>query len=174
MADIVVYRAKNTKTISEYAGSRLAAIEKWKLDRDTYSEKLGGRKLHGISLYTGGWIIQGYVKNSYSEELPPGWRLAKSRGSWEIVPAKRSPEGKEHVAELQKLNLAEAKYPGFPQILSAKNHSVFPRLRRYDNEYFVVLSMEVDDSGVDQAQWERITLAEFYTATENKEYEEYK
>lgn len=174
MTDIVVYRAKNIETIIEYIEKRLDTIEKWKIARDAYSEKLGGRKLHGISLYTGGWIIQGYVKNSYSEELPPGWRLAKSRGSWEIVPAKRTPEGKEHVVELQKLNLAESKYPGFPLMLHSKTHGVFPRLRRYDDMYFMVLSMEADDSGVDQAQWERITLAEFYAATENKEYEEYK
>lgn len=174
MSDIVAYRAKNISALEQYLNARKKQIESFNENCKEFKKKYNVDNLTGIQMYAGGWVIEGYVKKKYNEAVPVGWRLAKVRGSWEVVPAKRTPEGKEIAEELRtKLYLPNVKYPGFPEMLFAKNHSVFPRLRKYsDTEYFIVLSMPADDSGVDQAIWEKTSLADFYAATENKEFEE--
>lgn len=173
MSEIVAYKAKNIDGLLEYVDARQERVEKFNNDCKAYRETIDNRSLHGFKSFMGGWVIQGYVKEKFREDLPVGWRNDKSRGSWEVVPAKRTDEGKQHAKDLAKLNLPDVKYPGFPDMLHSKSHGVFPRLRKYaDDSYFMVLSMEADDSGVDQALWEKISLATFYTETENKTYEE--
>lgn len=171
----VVFKARQPQAIADYLAAHEAKQEAFQNATKDFREKVGGRELFGIRFFDGGFVVNGFHMNSYNEELPAGWR--RDGNKLMAVPAKRTPEGKEIVAELAKLRLDGNSYPGCPRDLhtetvNGRGFAIFPRIEKVGDEYYLTLSEEPRASELDEIdpeQWERVKLSAYHAAVEDAE-----
>lgn len=166
----VAFKAKQPTLLADY----LAAREATKADFNTrvaaFQESVGGRTPFGTRFFDGGHSIEGYRAEKYGEDLPAGWRFNGAR--LDVVPAKRTAEGKEIARQLSALTLKGDTYPGAPAIMYSESHSIFPRVNKVGDDYFLTLSkVPLGDIGVDldPEVWEPVKLSVYHAALESVE-----
>lgn len=167
MTVAVAFKTKRPDLITDYLTKREVEVAEFRAKADAFEAKVGGRTLHGISFFDGGWAVAGFRANKYGEELPAGWRFDGAR--LDAVPAKRTPEGKEIVKELAELRLRGNTYPGVPNMLFADGFSIFPRVEKVGDDYFLTLSKvprEEKANKLDADIWEPVKLSSYYSAIE--------
>lgn len=170
MTVAVALKAKQPQLIANYLAKREVTVADWRAKVDEFKASLGGREVFGTSFFDGGWAIAGYRAQKYGEELPAGWRFDGAR--LDVLPAKRTPEGKEHVATLAGMRLPGDTYPGCPDILFAEGFSIFPRITTAGGSHFLTLSkvpLEEQANRIDSDIWEPVKLSEYHAALEAAE-----
>jgi hypothetical protein len=166
----VAFKTKNPALIADYFAAREVTASDWRAKVDAFKSSIGGREVTGTSFYDGGWAVTGYRAEKYGEELPAGWRFDGAKR--DVVPAKRTPEGKEIVQTLAGLTLHGDRFPGCPGILFAEGFSVFPRVAKIGDDYFLTLSKvprEEKANALDPDIWEPVKLSEYHAALEAAE-----
>lgn len=165
----VAFKTKQPALIAAYLADHEKAVDEFNAKVEAFKATVGGRELHGTAFFDGGWAIAGFHTNNSFEEIPAGWRR---EGSFKAVPAKRTPEGKEHVAALAALRLKGNTYPGCPNMLFAEGFSVYPRVNTIGDDYFLTLSkVPLDEPGnaLDPGIWDQVKLSEYHAALEAAE-----
>ncbi|MET4143873.1 hypothetical protein [Arthrobacter sp. UYCo732] len=163
----LVFKTKKPQLIADYLAKREKVVSDWQAKVDAFKASIGGREVFGTSFFDGGWAVAGYRAAKYGEELPAGWRFDGAR--LDVVPAKRTPEGKGHVATLAGLRLPGNTFPGCPDILFAEGFGIFPRVETVGGDHFLTLSrvpLEDQSKRIDQDIWEQVKLSEFHAALE--------
>lgn len=167
MTVAVAFKTKNPALIAEYFAAREVTASGWRDKVDAFKASIGGREVIGTSFFDGGWSVTGYRADKFGEELPAGWRFDGARR--DVVPAKRTPEGKAVVETLAGLRLPGNTYPGCPDILFAEGFSIFPRVTKIGDDYFLTLSKvprEEKANEIDPGIWESVKLSEYHAALE--------
>lgn len=163
----VAFKTKQPDLIADYLAGRDAAVADFHTKVDAFKATIGDREVFGTSLFDGGFIVAGYRAAKYGEDLAAGWRYQGSR--LDVVPAKRTPEGKEHATTLATLYLAGNSYPGCPDILFAEGFGIFPRVAKIGDDYFLTLSRTPRDekaNAIDPKIWEPVKLSAYHAAIE--------
>jgi hypothetical protein len=148
----VAFKTKNPALIADYFAAREVTASDWRAKVDAFKSSIG------------------YRAEKYGEELPAGWRFDGAKR--DVVPAKRTPEGKEIVQTLAGLTLHGDRFPGCPGILFAEGFSVFPRVAKIGDDYFLTLSKvprEEKANALDPDIWEPVKLSEYHAALEAAE-----
>ncbi|NKX56002.1 hypothetical protein [Arthrobacter mobilis] len=70
----VGFKSRQPGIIDAYLAEREVKEEAFRNDTKAFEEKLGGRTLFGTRFLDGGFSVTGFQIESYSEELPAGWR----------------------------------------------------------------------------------------------------
>lgn len=169
MTVAVAYKARRPELISDYLAKRDAVVTEWRTRVDAFKASIGDREVIGTSFFDGGWAITGFRARKYGEELPVGWRFNGAK--LDVVPAKRTPEGKEHVATLAGLRLPGDTHPGCPDILFAEGFSIFPRITTAGGGHFLTLSkvpLDEQANRIDSDVWEPAKLSEYHAALESE------
>lgn len=170
MTIAVAFKTKQPELIADYLANRDAAVADFHAKVDAFKASIGDREVFGTSLFDGGFIVAGYRAAKYGEDLAAGWRYQGSR--LDVVPAKRTPEGQEHAKTLASLYLAGNSYPGCPDVLFAEGFSIFPRVEKIGDDYFLTLSkvpLDKPANVVDSEIWEPVKLSAFHAAIEDAE-----
>jgi hypothetical protein len=170
MTVAVAFKTKQPALISDYLEAREVTVAGFHAKVDAFKATIGGKELFGTSMFDGGFLVAGYRAEKYGEDLPAGWRHEGSR--LDVVPAKRTPEGKEHAKALAALYLPGNSYPGCPEVLHAENHLVFPRVDKVGEDYYLTLSKVPIDrpaNTLDPDIWEPVKLSEYHAALEAAE-----
>lgn len=166
MTVAVAFKSKQPDVIAAYLAGHEKAVAEFNAKVEAYKPTVGGRELTGIQFFDGGFSVTGFqIENSF-EELPVGWR--RERGG-KAVPAKKTPEGKEHAKTLATLRLRGNTYPGCPNMLFAEGYSLYPRVAKVGEDYFLTLSMVLRDepnNSLDPEFWETVKLSEYHAALE--------
>jgi hypothetical protein len=165
----VAFKSNQPDVIAAYLVAHEEAVAEFNAKVEAFKPTVGGRDLSGISFFDGGFSVTGFQTNNSFEEIPTGWRR-KSR--FEAVPAKRTPEGKEHVTALAGLRLKGNTYPGCPNMLFAEGYSIYPRVAKVGDDYFLTLSKVPRDepnNALDPEAWEQVKLSEYHAALEAAE-----
>ncbi|QOD06028.1 hypothetical protein [Pseudarthrobacter sp. BIM B-2242] len=165
----VAFKAKQPALIADYLAAREVAVADFHTKADAFKESIGGHELFGTAFFDGGWAVRGFNSPNSFMELPAGWRR---EGGLKAVPARRTPEGKEHAKTLATLRLAGNTYPGCPNMLFAEGYSVYPRVEQVGDDYFLTLSMVLRDepnNSLDPEAWEQVKLSEYHAALEAAE-----
>lgn len=169
MTVAVAFKSKQPAVIADYLADHEKAVAEFNAKVEAFKATVGGRELHGTAFFDGGWAIAGFHTSNSFEEIPAGWRR---EGSFKAVPAKRTPEGKEHVAALAALRLKGNTYPGCPNMLFAEGFSVYPRVKKVGDDYFLTLSkvpLAERGNDLDPEFWEPVKLSEYHAALEAAE-----
>jgi hypothetical protein len=167
MTVAAAFKAKQPTLLTEYLTNREAEVADFNVRVAVFQESVGGRTPFGTRFFDGGHSIEGYRAKAYGEELPAGWRFNGSR--LDVVPAKRTAEGKEIARQLKALTLKGDKFPGAPAIMFADSHSLFPRVSKVGEDYYLTLSMApLTDIGVDLDPdlWEPVKLSTYHAVLE--------
>lgn len=170
MTVAAAYKAKRPDLLADYLAQRELEVADFNSRVTTFQESVGGRIPFGTRFFDGGHTIEGYRAEKYGEDLPAGWRFNGAR--LDVVPAKRTPEGKEIAKQLTSLTLKGDKFPGAPAIMFADGHSLFPRVNKVGDDYFLTLSkVPLTDIGVDldPEVWEAVKLSAYHAALEDAE-----
>lgn len=165
-----VYKCKEPLVLDSYGIARKVELDEFNARCDEFKASLGGKDLHGISYFDGGWAIQGYTMEQYGDEPLPGWR--RERNSLQAVPAKRTPEGKAIAQELNKLYLKGNKYPGVPESVSCEGFRIWPRAERLLEGWWLTFSKEPYPEELDRIDaelWRPARLSEYYAMKEAEE-----
>lgn len=163
----VAFKATQPTLIADYLAAREVAVAEFNTKTDAFKESIGGHDLFGTAFFDGGWSIAGFNTPNSFMELPAGWRR---EGRLKAVPARRTPEGKEHAKTLASLRLPGNTYPGCPNMLFAEGYSVYPRVAKVGDDYFLTLSMVLRDepnNSLDPEVWEQVKLSEYHAALES-------
>lgn len=166
----VAFKAKQPTLIADYLAAREATKADFNNRVTAFQESVGGRTPFGTRFFDGGHTIEGFRAEKYGEDLPAGWRFNGSR--LDVVPAKRTAEGKAIAKQLAELALPGDKFPGAPRIMHAEDHALFPRVTKAGDDYYLTLSKApLTDIGVDLDPeiWEPVKLSAFHTALEQTE-----
>lgn len=170
MTVAAAYKATRPDLLADYLTAREAEVADFNTRVAAFQDSVGGRTPFGTRFFDGGHSIEGYRAKAYGEELPAGWRFNGSR--LDVVPAKRTPEGKAIAKQLAELTLKGDKFPGAPAIMFAEGHSLFPRVNKVGQDYYLTLSMvPITDVGIDldPALWEPVKLSAYHAALEQTE-----
>lgn len=162
----VAFKAKQPALIAAYLAAREVAVADFHTKADAFKESIGGHELFGTAFFDGGWAVRGFNTPNSFMELPAGWRR---EGRLTAVPAKRTPEGKEHAKALAGLRLAGNTYPGCPNTLHAEGFAVFPRVNQVGDDYFLTLSkvpLDEASNALDPEVWEPMKLSAYHAALE--------
>jgi hypothetical protein len=165
----IAFKTKKPAVIADYLAAREVAVVEFNAKVEAFKTTVGGRELFGTRFFDGGFSIAGFLTNNSFEEIPLGWRR---EGRLNAVPAKRTPEGKEHAKTLAGLRLRGNTYPGCPNMLFAKGYSLYPRVAKVGDDYFLTLSMALRDepnNAPDSEIWEPVKLSEYHAALEAAE-----
>lgn len=169
MTVAVAFKAKQPDLIAAYLAAHEKAVAEFNAKVEAYKATVGGRELFGTRFFDGGFSVAGFTTTNSFEELPVGWRR---EGSHKAVPAKKTPEGKEHAKALAALRLKGNTYPGCPNMLFAKGYSLYPRVAKVGEDYFLTLSMALRDepnNSLDPEFWEHVKLSAYHAALEAAE-----
>jgi hypothetical protein len=170
MTVAVAFKTKQPSLIADYLAARESMVYHWRATVDAFKESLGGREIVGTGFFDGGFAVTGYRAEKYGEDLPAGWRFDGAKK--DVVPAKRTPEGKKLAAFLGELELPGNSYPGCPDILFAEGFSIFPRVEKIGDDYFLTLSkapLDKPANAVDPEIWEPVKLSAYHAAIEDAE-----
>jgi hypothetical protein len=165
----VAFKTKQPELIAAYIAAHEEAVAEFNTKVAAFKTTIGGRGLSGIRFFDGGFSVTGFQTNNSFEELPAGWRR---KGRHEAVPAKKTPEGKEHAKALAGLRLKGNTYPGCPNMLFAEGYSLYPRVEKIGDDYFLTLSMALRDepgNTLDPEIWEPVKLSAYHAAIEDAE-----
>lgn len=169
MTVAVAFKAKRPALLADYLSQRELVVSAFNSRVEAFKESVGGRDPFGTRFFDGGHTIEGYRAEKRGEDLPAGWRFSGAR--LDVVPAKRTPEGKQIAKELAALHLKGDKYPGAPSIMYGENHSIFPRVNKVGDDYYLTLSkVPLSDIGVDLDRdvWEPVKLSAYHAALESE------
>lgn len=170
MTVAVAFKTKQPELIADYLAAREEAVAAFNTKVDAFKATIGGREVFGIRFFDGGFSVSGYRAVKYGEDLPAGWRYDGAKK--DVVPAKRTPEGKELAKTLATLYLPGNSYPGCPDILFAEGFSVFPRVNKVGDDYYLTLSKTLRDekaNEIDPEVWEPVKLSAYHAAIEDAE-----
>lgn len=165
----LAFKSKHPDVIAAYLADHEEAVNGFNAKVEAYKATVGGRELSGIRFFDGGFSVTGFQTNNSFEELPAGWRR---KGRLEAVPAKKTLEGKEHAKVLAGLRLKGNTYPGCPNMLFAEGYSLYPRVTKAGEDYFLTVSMPLRDepnNAPDPEAWEQVKLSEYHAALEAAE-----
>jgi hypothetical protein len=169
MTAAVAFKTTQPELIAAYLQAREEITAAWRAKVDAFQVSVGGREVFGTSFFDGGWAVQGFCTPNSFAEIPEGWRR---EGKFKAVPAKRTPEGLEHAKTLATLRLAGNSYPGCPDILFAEGFSIFPRVQKIGENYFLTLSkvpLNEPGNALDREIWEPVKLSAYHAAIEDAE-----
>ena len=165
----VAFKSKQPDVIAAYLAAHEKAVAEFNAKVEAFKATVGGRELFGTRFFDGGFAVAGFNTNNSFEEIPAGWRR---EGSHKAVPAKKTPEGKEHAKTLAGIRLKGNTYPGCPNMLFAEGFSLYPRVAKVGEDYFLTLSMALRDepnNAPDPESWEPMKLSEYHAALEAAE-----
>jgi hypothetical protein len=165
----VAFKSRPAQHVAAYLADHETAVAEFNTKVEAFKATIGGRELFGTRFFDGGFSIAGFLTSNSYEELPAGWR--RERGG-KAVPAKKTPEGKEHAKALAGLRLKGNTYPGCPNMLFAEGFSLYPRVAKVGEDYFLTLSMVLRDepnNSLDPEFWEPVKLSEYHAALEAAE-----
>jgi hypothetical protein len=166
----VAFKTNQPSLIADYLAAREEAVAEFNAKVEAFKATIGGRQMFGTRFFDGGFAISGYRAEKYGEELPAGWRFDGAKK--DVVPAKRTPEGKEIAKTLSGLHLAGDSYPGCPDMLFTEGFSIFPRVAKVGDDFFLTLSKVPNDeprNAMDPMIWEPVKLSEYHAALEAAE-----
>lgn len=166
MTVAVAFKTKQPSLIADYLSAHEEAVAEFNAKVEAFKATVGGRDLFGTRFFDGGFSIAGFLTSNLFEEVPLGWRR---EGKLNAVPAKRTPEGQEHAKTLDGLRLKGNTYPGCPNMLFTERFSIYPRVAKVGEDFFLTLSrVPLDEPGnaLDPEIWEPVKLSEYHTALE--------
>lgn len=170
MTVAVAFKTKQPALIADYFAAREATVAEWHTKVDAFKASVGDLEVVGIRFFDGGFSVSGFRAAKYGDELPAGWRFDGAKK--DVVPAKRTPEGKEAAKSLDGLRLAGNSYPGAPDIMFADGFSLFPRVEQVGDDFYLTLSkapLAERGNSLDPDIWEPVKLSEYHAALEAAE-----
>lgn len=169
MTVAVAFKSKQPELVAAYLAAHEKAVAEFNAKVDAFKATIGGRELFGTRFFDGGFAVAGFNTQNSFEEIPAGWRRD---GKHKAVPARKTPEGKEHAKALAGLGLRGNTYPGCPNMLFAEGYSVYPRVAKAGADFFLTLSIVLRDepnNALDPEIWEPVKLSEYHAALEAAE-----
>lgn len=167
MTVAIAFKTKQPHLIADYLAAREATVADWHAKVDTFKASVGNCEVVGTRFFDGGFGVTGFRAAKDSDELPAGWRFDGSKK--DVVPARRTPEGKAHAITLIGLRLPGNSYPGAPDIMFAEGFSLFPRVEQIGDDFYLTLSkapLAERGNDLDPAVWEPVKLSEYHAALE--------
>lgn len=173
---------------STTAEEALEVHRKYVADVENFAEAVGDIKAEfGRDVYTrnsalSGRSVAGLDPNDddirYGAELPDGLRLEKKRHPWLLVPAKRTPRGKELAKQWGRIHVSKPTYPGMPSEVLAVSHVYWPGFHLDDNgvlwatwgtsaeRILGTIDAKHIQGVVDTEMWQQRKLSEYYAMKE--------
>lgn len=167
MTVAAAFKTRQPALIANYLAAREVDVTEFNAKVDAFKATIGGREVFGIRFFDGGFSISGYRAVKYGEDLPPGWRFDGAKK--DVVPAKRTPEGKEIAKTLAGLRLKGNSYPGAPDIMFADGFSLFPHVEKIGDDFYLTVSrapLSERGNNLDPEIWEPVKLSEYHAALE--------
>lgn len=167
MTVAAAFKTKQPDLIAAYLTTHETAVAEFNAKVDAFKATIGGRELFGTRFFDGGFSISGYRAEKYGEDLPAGWRFDGAKK--DVVPARRTPEGKEIGKTLAGLRLPGNSYPGAPDIMFAEGFSLFPHVEKIGEEFYLTVSrapLAERGNALDPSIWEPVKLSEYHAALE--------
>lgn len=168
MNPAVVLKCKKPELMREWTEKKVIADEKWKEDTARIAKELGKETL---TMREGGLFrcVTGYQENDRNEPPLEGFRKDSKTGY--MLPAKKTPEGREWAKRLNAVSLDFGNRPGLPNIVMGERYLGPFKVEEIGSDWFASLTFNADSrdlNEVDYDVWESVKLSEYYVAVENK------
>lgn len=176
------YKAKNQDQIREHMD---LADARWAAYQDhikTMQAELGKEGLMAFTTMPLGARLTGYTPDSPSEEPLPGFRY--DRKLRYMVPAKRTPEGKEAHRRLTEVTYSRGSVPGLGEMVFGAGRMQPWHLREIAGEWYAYLTIPLDDGqprpfhlnpggavvgDIDLELWDKLNLSQYLDILEREE-----
>lgn len=149
-------------------------LDAWLMDRNERFQRFTDHCLELENMYGGRAVyvqtfgmlyLRGFLPDPEMKDLPEGWR--KERGEGHLVPALRTPAGKEASKFLDRCTVATPPAPGLPESIRGGLRSGAFFVEQLNGRWYATLGWQPDSlSTVDRERWIDAPLSRYWADRE--------